>query len=239
MMSIPLHLGYEHECDYLPGQRARMAYVSPRVGLDPARYSRLAASGFRRSGDLVYRPHCPECAACVPVRIPVAQFTPSRAQRRALKANADLRVVQKPDLYDDRHYELYIRYLGTRHADGQMALSTPEDYIQFVGSGWGDTGLYEFLEGNALRAVAVVDHLEDGLSAVYTFYDPEAERRSLGTYAVLWQIAEAKRRGLPWVYLGFWVKECRKMAYKDLFRPLEGLLEGKWTMLGEGANGPG
>ncbi|BBL75184.1 arginyltransferase [Methylomagnum ishizawai] len=236
MKSIPLYLGYEHDCDYLPGRRARMAYVSPRVALDPVLYTRLAASGFRRSGDLVYRPHCLDCSACIPVRIPVARFQPSRAQRRVAKLNADLRVVRKYDVFDERHYRLYMRYLESRHADGHMALSSPEDYIQFVGSDWGDTGLYEFLEGDELRAVAVVDHLSDGLSAVYTFYDPGVPRRSLGTQAVLWQIDEARRRGLPWVYLGFWISGCRKMAYKDAFRPFEVLREGGWTLWDGGGN---
>lgn len=236
MTSIPLHLGYEHECDYLPGRQARLAYVSPWVALDRNLYSQLAAGGFRRSGDMVYRPHCRQCAACVPVRIPVEAFQPSRIQRRVAKANADLRVVQKQDVFDERHYRLYMRYLAGRHAEGHMAESTPEEYIQFVGSEWGDTGLYEFLAGDELLAVAVIDHLDDGLSAVYTFYDPEQRRRSLGTYAVLWQIGEARRRGLPWVYLGFWIAECRKMAYKNSFRPFEGLADGAWTRLGEGGN---
>ncbi len=239
MKSIPLYLGYEHECDYLPGQRARMAYVSPRVPLDPALYTRLAASGFRRSGDLVYRPHCRECSACVPVRVPVEEFRPNRAQRRVEKLNADLRVIRKQGVFDERHFWLYMRYLRSRHEDGHMVLSTPEDYIQFVGSGWGDTALYEFLEGEELRAVAVVDRLDDGLSAVYTFYDPEAMRRSLGTYAVLWQIGEARRQGLPWVYLGFWVSGCRKMAYKNSFRPFQAMLEQGWTTLDKGEKGVG
>lgn len=228
MKSIPLHLGYEHDCDYLPGRQARMAYVSPLVGLDPNLYSELAANGFRRSGDLVYRPYCQNCTACMPVRIPVHDFQPSRVQRRVAKANADLRVIRKHDVFDERHYQLYMRYLATRHAEGHMALSSREEYLQFVASAWGDTGFYEFLAGDELLAVAVIDHLDDGLSAVYTFYDPEQGRRSLGTYAVLWQIAEAARRGLGWVYLGFWIAECRKMAYKNAFRPFQVLTKSGW-----------
>jgi arginyl-tRNA--protein-N-Asp/Glu arginylyltransferase len=236
MKSIPLYVGYEHDCDYLPGRRARMAYVSPRMPLDRALYSRLVSSGFRRSGDLVYRPYCQECAACLPVRIPVDRFQPNRAQRRIAKTHADLRVVRKPDAFDERHYQLYMRYLRSRHAEGHMALSTREDYIQFLGSGWGDTAFYEFLGGDEMLAVAVVDHLDDGLSAVYTFYDPDATCRSLGTFAVLWQIEEARRRGLPWVYLGFWISECRKMAYKGLFRPLQALSGQNWVTLDKGEN---
>jgi arginyl-tRNA--protein-N-Asp/Glu arginylyltransferase len=236
MKSIPLYVGYEHECDYLPGNRARMVYVSPRVPLDKTLYTRLVASGFRRSGDLVYRPHCPECSACIPVRLPVDGFEPNRAQRRIGKTNSDLRVAAKPDVFDERHYQLYLRYLRSRHAGGHMAESSREDYIQFLGSGWGDTGFYEFLHGDDLLAVAVIDHLDDGLSAVYTFYDPDAMHRSIGTFAVLWQIDEARRRNLPWVYLGFWIPACRKMAYKGSFRPLQALIGSTWVTMDKGAN---
>ncbi|CAL1239079.1 arginyltransferase [Candidatus Methylocalor cossyra] len=235
MKPIPLYIGYEHDCDYLPGRRAQMAYVSPRVPLDRAIYTRLAASGFRRSGEMVYRPYCRDCSACVPVRIPVQEFRPNRSQRRVEKANADLTVTRKLDVFDEEHYQLYMRYLRSRHPEGHMVLSSREDYIQFVASEWGDTGFYEFRHGSELLAVAVVDHLDDGLSAVYTFYDPDQPRRSLGTYAVLWQVAEARRRGLPWVYLGFWIAQCRKMAYKVLFRPLQAMRAEGWVTLEETA----
>jgi arginine-tRNA-protein transferase len=236
MKSIPLHLGYEHDCDYLPGNLARMVYVSPRIPMDPALYTRLVEQGFRRSGHLVYRPYCPNCSACVPVRIPVRDFLPNRSQRRTLKANADLDVIQKPDAFDEEHYRLYMRYLQARHGDGQMVRSTREDYSQFVISGWGGAGFYEFRERGALRAVAVVDHLTDALSAVYTFFDPDAAgRRGLGSYAVLWQVEEARRRGLAWVYLGFWVADCRKMAYKGLYRPLQALRGQVWETVDKSA----
>jgi arginyl-tRNA--protein-N-Asp/Glu arginylyltransferase len=236
MKAIPLHIGYEHDCDYLPGNRATMAYVSPRVPLDKSVYTQLVANGFRRSGDLVYRPYCEGCSACLPVRIPAERFTPNRAQRRVLKMNADLRVVAKPGEFDEAHYQLYRRYLQSRHGDGSMASSSPAEYLQFLGSRWGEVGFYEFLDGDQLLAVAVIDHLEDGLSAVYTFYDPEAMHRGLGTYAVLWQIGEARRRGLPWVYLGFWISACRKMAYKGNFRPLQVLVGSRWMAVGKGEN---
>lgn len=234
MKAIPLHIGYEHECDYIPDNQARMAYVSPRVPLDKSVYTRLVANGFRRSGDLVYRPYCAECSACLPVRIPVPRFSPNRAQRRVLKANADLRVVEKPGEFDERHFLLYKRYLESRHGHGSMATSTEAEYLQFLGSRWGEVGFFEFLAGENLLAVAVIDLLESGLSAVYTFYEPEETTRGLGTFAVLWQIDEARRRGLPWVYLGFWISACRKMAYKGNFRPMEVLVGSEWVTVEKG-----
>jgi arginine-tRNA-protein transferase len=238
MKSIPLYLGYEHACDYLSGNRARMVYAAPGVTLDKPLYTQLIANGFRRSGDLVYRPSCPECSACIPVRLPVNEFKPNRAQRRVMKTNSDLTVVLKPAIFEARHYRLYLRYLRSRHADGRMAESSPEDYIRFLNSGGGDTGFYEFLEDGDLLAVAVVDHLDEGLSAVYTFYDPDKKPRSLGTFAVLWQIGEARRRELPWVYLGFWISGCRKMAYKGTFRPLQARIGSRWVRLDKGDNVP-
>lgn len=234
MKSIPLYVGHDHDCDYLPGKRARMAYVSPNLPLDKRLYTRLVSSGFRRSGNLVYRPHCPECAACIPVRIPVDRFRPNRAQSRIIRKNSDLEIIERPATFETAHYELYRRYLRSRHADSDMALATPEDYLNFVGSDWADTGFYEFRGDGHLLAVAVIDDLQNALSAVYTFYDPDAARRSLGTFAVLWQIGEAKRRGLAWVYLGFWISECRKMAYKGSFRPMEALLLSNWAALDRG-----
>lgn len=236
MKSIPLYISYEHDCDYLPGRRAQMAYVSPRERLDVGIFSWLATRGFRRSGDMVYRPHCPSCSACIPVRIPVAQFRPNRGQRRIQRMNSDLKVVRKPARFEEAHYRLFIRYLRARHSDGHMAESSPGDYIRFLACGWAETGFYEFRLGDRLLAVAVTDHLIDGLSAVYTFYDPELPERSLGTNAILWQTAEARRRGLDWLYLGFWISDCRKMSYKSAFRPLEALVGENWVLLGKGEN---
>jgi arginine-tRNA-protein transferase len=234
-----LFRGNEHACSYLPGLTACSAYADPGLALDVAAYSALAAQGFRRSGDLVYRPHCQGCAACVPVRIPVARFAPDRSQRRVLAANAGVAAIPRLPEFDEAHYRLFQRYLSARHDDGGMADSSPEDYMGFLGSRWADTCFVEFREGRALLAVAVVDKLETGLSAVYTFYDPDEGRRGLGTLAVLWQVAEAARLGLHWVYLGFWVGDCRKMSYKTRFRPLQALLGGRWLTFEKGEKIPG
>ncbi len=228
MRQIGLMLGDGHPCSYLPGRIARSAYVDTRLPLDIPTYSRLAEQGFRRSGDLVYRPHCLMCSACVPVRIPVARFAPDRSQLRNLRDNADMTVRPKPAQYDEEHYRLFRRYLEARHDDGGMADSSPEDYVGFLGSRWAEAGFVEFRLEKKLLAVAVVDRLDSGLSAVYTFFDPDHAARGLGTLAVLWQIGEARRLDLDWLYLGFWIGNCRKMSYKDRFRPLQALVAGQW-----------
>ncbi|HYE36246.1 arginyltransferase [Methylocaldum sp.] len=236
MKSIPLYVSYEHDCDYLPGRRAQMVYVSPQEAVDGGIYSWLATRGFRRSGDMIYRPHCPNCSACVSVRIPVARFQPNRGQRRIQQRNADLKVVLKPARFEEPHYRLFIRYLRSRHPGGHMAESSAEDYLRFLACGWGETGFYEFKRGDELLAVAVTDYLADGLSAVYTFFNPDLPARSLGSYAILWQVDEARRRGLDWVYLGFWISGCQKMSYKNSFRPLQALVGQDWVLLEKGEN---
>lgn len=233
-MKIELFLGGEHPCSYLQGQDARSLYVDPSSHLNVPLYSALAEQGFRRSGDLVYRPQCGDCAACVPVRLPVGRFSPDRSQWRILRRNGDLSVIRKPAGFDEEHYRLFRRYLEARHDDGGMADSSPQEFIGFLGSRWADVWFVEFRHEEALLAVAVVDRLDSGLSAVYTFFDPDHAQRGLGVFAVLWQIGEAKRLGLDWLYLGFWVGDCRKMSYKERYRPLEALIGGYWRVFEKG-----
>ncbi|MCI0655140.1 MAG: arginyltransferase [Methylococcaceae bacterium] len=235
MQAKPLQfvLGNEHDCDYLPGRSARSVFlISDR---DHARndYQTLIRQGFRRSGDLIYRPYCRECKACIPVRIPVERFRPSRKQRRTSKKNADLRVTGKPPDFNPVHFELYRRYLNARHPDGVMGESGPEDYIRFLSSEWAGTRFYEFTFGSRVVAVAVVDHLDDALSAVYTFFEPQLAKRSLGSFAILWEIQETRRLGLPFLYLGYWIGACVKMAYKNDYRPIEGHIEGRWQLIND------
>lgn len=227
-ISIPLFFNQAHSCDYLSGERAQTLFVDPRFAMTTRIYSKLIAQGFRRSGDLVYRPHCEPCAACIPIRIPIDRFTPDRNQRRTLKVNLDLYAAATPPVYNDEHYALYQRYLRSRHGDGSMADSTTDDYVHFLTSRWCKTLFAEFRVDKVLAAVSVIDVLDDALSAVYTFFDPGLAGRSLGTYAVLWQIGEAQRRGLSHLYLGYWIKKCRKMSYKVRFRPYEAYIEGRW-----------
>jgi len=226
--SLDLYISPEHPCSYLPGREARTVFVDPNLAMDQMLYTLLASHGFRRSGAHIYRPHCRECHACVPLRVPVRDFKPSRTQKRVLKRNADLIVTLKTAEFDAEHFALYGRYLAARHPGGGMDGESPDDYRQFLLSPWGRTTLMEMRLAGRLLAVAVTDELQDGLSAVYTFYEPEVETRSLGTYAVLMQIDEARRRRLSWVYLGYWISESRKMSYKARFRPFEALREDGW-----------
>lgn len=237
---LALYLTAEHPCSYLDGLRARTLFVDPLARLDTATYQALVDQGFRRSGSHVYRPACRGCAQCVPVRIPVADFQPDRSQRRNWRRNApELRLVDTPAAFDPGHFALYLRYLASRHPDGGMADDTSvESYRRFLVDPWG--GQTHFLElwlGERLAAVAVTDRLVHGLSAVYTFFDPALEGRGPGTLAVLAQIQLARRLGLPYLYLGYWIGACRKMAYKDRFRPIECWDGSVWRRLGQDRQG--
>jgi arginyl-tRNA--protein-N-Asp/Glu arginylyltransferase len=222
-----------HACSYLEDQRAITLFADPQAPMNSTLYGQLSLYGFRRSGNYIYRPQCQDCQACIPVRIPVADFQPNRQQNRVRKQMSDLEVSSVSAIFVQEHYDLYARYIHMRHADGDMFPPSIAQYVSFLFSDWCNTRLIEFRHQGRLLAVAVCDILRNGLSAVYTFYDPEEEKRSLGTVAVLWQIGEAVRLGLPYVYLGYWVKKSPKMAYKTRFRPLEAFLSQRWQVLPE------
>jgi len=238
LKAIPVRIGASHACPYLPGREARLAWVDPGWTRVPGVYAALVEQGFRRSGGDAYRPHCEACAGCVPVRIPVADFTPDRAQRRTWRRNADLAVTETDAAFRDDHYALYLRYQGSRHADGDMARMSPEEYLGFLACDWQDTVFFEFRRQGRLFAVAVADHVDDGLSAVYTFFDPDEKQRSLGTYAVLYLIERVRAVGLRWCYLGYWIAGSRKMAYKQRFRPLEIRAGNRWVGVAVGEEMP-
>jgi leucyl-tRNA---protein transferase len=228
MISIPLWLTAEHACSYLDDRYSRSTVVDPDFMLNPQLYSRLIEQGFRRSGDQVYKPYCRSCQACVPTRLPVAYFLPDRKQKRCAKRNAQTRVSIKPAEFDPRHFELYSRYQAARHDKGETSSASPREYLHFLGSSWCDTWFVEFSISGKLAAVAVVDVLDHALSAVYTFFDPEFSDYSPGVFAVLWQIEQARKLNLEYLYLGFWVKDCRKMSYKNQYQPLQGLIGQQW-----------
>ncbi|MCB1841893.1 MAG: arginyltransferase [Halioglobus sp.] len=229
---LKVYTTYPHSCSYLEEQEATTLFVDPRQPVDKTLYSKLSVLGFRRSGNHLYRPHCSQCDACVPARIPVAEFAPRRGQKRVLRRNADLRVARTDDIRDDEAFDLYHRYICLRHADGDMYPPDRDQYDSFLNRVWDCTHYYRFYAGNGkLVAVAVVDELDDGLSAIYTFFEPGEDRRSLGAYAILWQIEEAARQSLAYVYLGYWIRDCRKMAYKTDYRPLQLYMNSHWTTL--------
>ncbi len=231
MSSIPLLISAPHPCGYLTGKKAQSAFVNPDFSLTSHHYSQLINYGFRRSGNDVYRPQCAMCQECIPTRLAVADFQANRQQTRCLQKNAHTQAVIQPAEFKPEHYAMYLRYQQHRHADGNMAHSSAEDYIQFLGSDWCKSEFVEFFIADQLAGLAVVDCLDNGLSAVYTFFEPEFSAYSLGVYAVLWQIKAAQKRNLPYLYLGFWIKECKKMAYKTQYRPLQGLINQQWQLL--------
>ncbi len=218
----------EHPCSYLPEMSATTLFADPRASMTPQLYSTLSDLGFRRSGEYVYTPHCAQCHACLPMRLPIRDFKPDRSQRRNWKRNQDLEVRILPAQFSDDSFALYQRYIHSRHPDGSMATPDREQAGQFFTSSWSDTRFVAFNLSGKTLAVAVIDILESGLSAVYTFFDPEAHKRGPGVFAVLWMIEEAKRRGLPYLYLGYLIHESPKMAYKAQYRPFEVFRNGKW-----------
>lgn len=228
LRDLKVYTTYPHSCSYLADQEATTLFIDPRQEVDQTLYSNLSLLGFRRSGSHIYRPHCSYCKACVPARIPVNDFKRSRSQRRNWKRNSDLRVERTDEIQDDTCYDLYRRYIEQRHADGDMYPPDREQYESFLNNAWDCTRYFRFYDGDQLLAVAVVDEMVDGLSAIYTFFEPDALQRGLGTYAILWQVDKAREMGLEHLYLGYWIENCQKMAYKSEYQPLELFSNSRW-----------
>jgi arginine-tRNA-protein transferase len=225
------HTG-EHPCGYWPDRIARDLVLDPRDPRLADRYPLALGWGFRRSGDIVYRPHCHGCRACVAVRIPVADFTPDRSQRRCLARNSDIEARVLPAERNDEQLALYRRYLVARHPHGGMDTHGAAEFEQFLIGAWAQGRFLELRErSHRLLAVAVTDLVGDAMSAVYTFYDPEDSARGLGTLAILKQIEWARRDGRSHLYLGYWIAGHDKMDYKRRFRPLEGFDGRSWRRL--------
>ncbi len=220
-----------HDCSYLTEQQAQNIYPDPSVVMTNTLYSELIQHGFRRSGNHAYRPHCSHCQQCIAVRINIKQFKMNRSQRRCLQRNRHLTTTLHPATFNAEHYELYCRYLAARHVDGGMDKPTEQSYRNFVISNWSDTQFIEFRDQSKLIAVAVTDAVSHGLSAFYTFFDPEFPAQSLGTYAILQQITDAKTHNLSSLYLGYWIENCKKMSYKNAFSALEGYINQRWQQL--------
>ena len=223
-----------YACSYLPERMARSQVATPGHLIDTPVYSELVHSGFRRSGVFTYRPYCDTCRACIPVRIPVSRFEPDRSQRRCQRANQELLAGERPLAFSEEHYALYKRYQASRHAGGGMDQDSREQYAHFLLQSNVETRVVEFRDPSrrgSLRMVCVIDCLTDGLSSVYTFFDPDLVRLGLGTYGVLWQIETCRQLGLPYLYLGYWIRDSRKMSYKARFHPLEGRVGGLWREL--------
>ncbi len=231
LSSIRLFATHPHTCSYLEDQEATTIFVDPTAEVDVHLYSRLSEIGFRRSGAHLYRPHCATCRACIPARIPVDKFKPNRQQRRCWHRNQDLSVKQVNSISTMEYYDLYERYITERHSDGDMYPPSKLQFDAFLTSEWGATRYFEFRERDQLLAVAVSDEMDTGLSAVYTYFNPDESRRSLGVFGILFQINKARELGLKHLYLGYWIKKCAKMSYKTQYRPLELMIDREWKLL--------
>ena len=233
LSALHFYMTAPYPCSYLPGVQARSQVATPAFLINGPVYSKLVQHGFRRSGTYTYRALCDDCRACVPLRVLAKQFTANRSQRRAWAQHAHLKASLHPLQDSPEYYDLYQRYQRARHPDGGMDKDDRESYRDFLLQSHVDSLLVEFREGGALRMVSVIDLLGDGLSSVYTFYEPGLPRAGFGVYNVLWQIELCRRLGLDFVYLGYWVRDSRKMAYKTGYQPAQGLIDGVWQPLGK------
>ena len=218
----------QYPCSYLPDRQARSQVAAPGHLIHADTYSQLIDQGFRRSGMFTYRPHCHDCNACIPTRVDVKQFQPSRTQARTLKRHKDLRPLVSELTWSEEHYALYARYQARRHPMGGLEDDDRQQYREFLLASRVNTRLVEFRDQDGkLHMVSIIDILEQGLSSVYTFYDPDIAG-SLGTFGILWQINQCRQLNLPWLYLGYWIEASEKMAYKSLFKPAEHLVDSQW-----------
>lgn len=226
-----------YPCSYLPGKTARSQVATPSHLIHADLYGELVNAGFRRSGLYTYRPYCDECKACTATRIPVKNFQTNRSQRRSWKKHAglDIRVLNLG--YQEEHYQLYQHYQNERHAGSDIDQDDQDQYMQFLLQSRVNSRIVEFRDGpqdshpGRLRMVSMIDILDQGISSVYTFYDASNASASYGSFSILWQIQQALELDLPYLYLGYYIKDSEKMSYKAKFQPIEGLIDDHWQAI--------
>lgn len=234
LQKLQFYVTTGYTCGYLPNKMAQSLIAAPQHLVDAKVYSGLIQQGFRRSGKFSYRPHCENCQECIPVRIILDQFSPNRSQKRAFKQHNNLTTAILPVGFHEEHYALYASYQRARHSEEKIKDETApqendvEQYQSFLCQSNVESVMVEFRENEQLKMVSVIDIVRDGISAVYTFYETKNTATSYGTYNVLWQTLWAKELGLPYLYLGYWIRYSKKMAYKQNYQPLEKLIDGEW-----------
>jgi leucyl-tRNA---protein transferase len=244
LQKLQFYVTTPYKCGYLPNKMAQSLIASPQHLIDTSIYNGLIQQGFRRSGKFAYRPHCENCRSCVSVRLLLNQFTPNRSQKRSFKQHLNLQVRILPLHFNQTHFALYNQYQNLRHADVENIKqrepkSDEEEYRQFLCQSNIESLMIEFSDAqNQVKIVSVIDMVENGISAVYTFYDARetkasvgdaAKRASYGTYNIMWLADWAKSLGLDYLYLGYWIQDSQKMAYKQQFNPQEKLIDGEWV----------
>lgn len=229
--ALQFYLTATYPCSYLEDHEARSQVATPSFLISTEVYSQLVRHGFRRSGTFTYRPRCDECNACVPARVEVNAFKANRSQRRTWAKLQHLQISVHPLVDQPEYFELYKRYQQTRHFEGGMSNDSHDQYQKFLLQSHVDSMLVEFREDGKLRMVSIVDALDDGLSSVYTFYDPDFPQAGFGTFNILWQIELCRQLQLPYLYLGYWIQQSRKMSYKSNFKPIQGLIDNQWQYI--------
>ena len=219
------------DCPYLANEKSASIIVDPDHKVDLPLFSMLSRSGFRRSGAMLYAPNCPSCKACISVRIPAKRFKMSRSQKRVWKKNKDLHTVIEDVGFDQSQFDLYLRYQQHRHPESTMCDTDPKKYTGFIESPFAQSKFLCFYHEKQLIGVCVIDQFTAGISAVYTFFEPTYADRSLGTYAILYLLYLARRHDVPYIYLGYWVENSEKMAYKTNFKPIQGYVDRQWVEL--------
>ena len=226
--TVRFHATQPYPCSYFPDRQARAQIALPDYLIDSRIYNKLIQTGFRRSGAFTYRPTCDYCHACIPARVIASKFSPNRTQRRTWKRHKELTTTSQKLYFNPVHFSLYQRYQKKRHSTSGIDSECQAQYQDFLLQSNVNSRLIEFHEDGQLRMVSIIDELCDGFSSVYTFFDPDITSASYGTYSILWQIEQCRKLDLPYVYLGYWIKENRKMRYKANFQPLETLNNTLW-----------